>query len=609
VVNQSANALLSTINDILDFSKIEAGKLELDIDKYDLYEIGSQATDIITYPAQKKGLEILLNIAAGLPRFIWTDAVRLKQVLVNLLGNAVKFTEKGEIELKIDAITDADKDQVTFRFEVRDTGIGIKPERQQKIFEAFSQEDASTTKKYGGTGLGLTISNSLLALMGSRLQLTSSPALGSIFYFDLTLRTLRGEQQAFENIEQIKRVLIVDDNDHNREILKQMLLFKNIASDEARNGFEALEILEKEAAQYDVIMMDYHMPHMDGLETIRKIRENVYRAAGKQPIIVLHSSSDDETILRTCEALQVDFRLVKPIKMQEMFNTLSRVLKTEKHKEAGPVSTQRVTAGHVPVLRVTHNTAFTILIAEDNEVNMLLAKTIIKRIAPNAMMIEAGDGQAAVAQYRSQQPDLVLMDIQMPEMNGYEATRSIREIQGAVHVPIIALTAGNVKGEREKCLAAGMDDFIAKPFVEASIVQVFEKWLTPVSATSTATAAGTDSAVNMHFDVSIVRTFLENDEPIVRDLLQLTLTEIDKSIAAIGEQEAQQDLATLKAVGHKLYGTSVTAGLSELARLTAQLSHLHTFDETEVQRLLGQVQAEAVLATGLIKAFLFTTNG
>ena len=592
VVNQSANALLSTINDILDFSKIEAGKLELDVDKYDLYEMGCQATDIITYQAQKKGLEILLNIAAGLPRFIWADAVRLKQVLVNLLGNAAKFTDKGEIELKIAAITDTSKEQVTFRFEVRDTGIGIKAERQQKIFESFSQEDASTTKKYGGTGLGLTISNSLLGLMGSRLHVKSSPGEGSIFYFDLTLHTQKGDPVSYENIEQVKRVLIVDDNLHNREILKQMLLFKNIVSDEAANGFEALQLLAKKEHEYDVILMDYHMPHMDGLETIRKIRES-NTAAGKHLIIVLHSSSDDETILRACEELEVDFRLVKPIKMQEMYNALSRALKAEQVKEA-----EQQTDG-----TVNNTEVFTVLIAEDNEVNMLLAKTVIKRIAPNARIVEAVNGAVAIAQYQYTHPDLILMDIQMPEMNGYEATRAIRQLTGGADVPIVALTAGNVKGEKEKCMAAGMNDFVAKPFVEESIRMVFDTWITK-KAGIPALPVSKPATADPHFDIHTIRKYLGDEEEIIREMLMLTKSEIKKTIALLEKQVADQQLPGMNAIGHKLYGTAATAGLATLAALANRFSHMPSFIAPEANSLLQQVREEALLVTERIQGYL-----
>jgi PAS domain S-box-containing protein len=465
IVNQSANALLNIINDILDFSKIEAGKLELDVEKCDLYEIGCQAVDIITYQVQTKGLEMLLNISPDLPRFIWTDSIRLKQILINLLSNASKFTEKGEIELKIEVVSSRE-DQTTIRFGVRDTGIGIQPGKLEKIFEAFSQEDSSTTKRYGGTGLGLTISNRLLALMESKLQLQSTPGTGSTFYFDITVQTERGEPIEWENIELIKKVLVVDDNDNNRMLLSQILLLKQIQTTEAKNGFEALQLLAL-GEQYDVILMDYHMPDMNGLETIKKIREGYDASAEEQPIILLHSSSDDEKVIKTCEELEVNQRLVKPIKIQNIYNVLAHL-----HKKRTDAA---VYSNLIKIEPIGNN--ITILIAEDNAFNMLLTKTIINTIAPDAVLLEAQNGKEAVAQYESFSPDLIFMDIQMPEMNGFDATKKIRSMEKKEHIPIIALTAGNVKSEKEKCFAAGMDDFVVKPFVKETIVSIFSKWL------------------------------------------------------------------------------------------------------------------------------------
>ncbi|MEJ2884140.1 PAS domain S-box protein [Pedobacter sp. GR22-6] len=465
IVNQSAHALLSIINDILDFSKIEAGKLELDIDKCDLIELTNQASDIITYQVQNKYLEMLLNISADLPRFIWADQVRLKQVLVNLLGNSSKFTEKGEIELKISQL-ESSGEEVTLRFEVRDTGIGIKPDKQTKIFEAFSQEDASTTKKYGGTGLGLTISNKLLGLMGSKLSLKSEFGKGSTFYFDLKVRAEHGDPIKWEDIDIIKRVLIVDDNENNRLILKRMLALKNIKSDEAKNGLEALEILDRNDEYYDVILMDYHMPYINGLDTVRKIRE--MESNGRlHPIVLLHSSSDDELIINSCRELRIDQRLLKPIKIQEMFDMLSRIFKKREHNRYIYRETeQKKTLHH-----------FKVLIAEDNAINMLLAKTVVRRIDPDAIIVEAANGLEAVEKFLGTKPDIIFMDIQMPEMNGYEAAKAIRKIGNTdKHVPIVAITAGNVKGEREKCLKAGMDDFITKPFVEEAVIAIIDKW-------------------------------------------------------------------------------------------------------------------------------------
>ncbi len=466
IVNQSANALLSIINDILDFSKIEAGKLELDIDRCDLYEIAGLAADIITYQVQSKDLEMLLNIPADLPRFIWVDDVRLKQVLINLLGNAVKFTSEGEVELKVETLSDPKLEEVIFRFSVRDTGIGIKPDKQQKIFEAFSQEDGSTTKKYGGTGLGLTISNKLLELMGSRLQLKSTPGTGSTFFFDVVLKAEKGEPILWNNTDLIKKVLIVDDNANNRIIVRQMLLLRNIVVTEAENGFDALKLLTR-GGPYDVILMDYHMPYMDGLETIEKIRKNFFSSAEEQPIILLYSSSDDEAVIKACEVLKVNQRLAKPVKMQEMYQALSRLIQKD----------VIVPKMHMEVMPESNKKALHILVAEDNSINMFLAKTIIHRITPNAEIYEAKNGFECLDFCTSHLPDLILMDVQMPELNGYEATEKIRAMKGFESVPIIAFTAGNVKGEKEKCLGAGMNDFISKPVIEEDIAKVFKKFL------------------------------------------------------------------------------------------------------------------------------------
>ncbi len=467
IVNQSANTLLGIINDILDFSKIEAGKLELEIEKFDLYEMACQATDIITYTVQSKGLEMLLNISSGLPRFIWSDAVRLKQILINLLGNAAKFTESGEIELKIDVLT-SETGYSTLRFGVRDTGIGIHLDKQSKIFEAFTQEDGSVTKKYGGTGLGLTISNKLLGLMGSQLQLKSKPGAGSLFYFDVDFKSEQGEVIEWGDINLIKNILVVDDNENNRFILNQMLLLKNIKSTEAKNGFD---VLKKMAAgeHYDVILMDYQMPYMDGLDTTRRIRENFYPTAEEQPIVLLFSSPEDEEVIKACEELQVYHRLVKPVKIQDIYNVLSKIYKKKDQLPAAPVNTPAVEL---------KTPSLTILIAEDNLVNMLLAKTVIRRIIPNAFLLEAFNGREALEYCEAKFPDLIFMDIQMPDMNGYEATMRIRALENMSHVPIIALTAGNLSSEKDRCLDAGMDDIITKPFLEETMSKVLHKWVT-----------------------------------------------------------------------------------------------------------------------------------
>jgi PAS domain S-box-containing protein len=359
--NQSAHRLLDVVNDILDFSKIEAGKLELLKEKVDLLTLCSEASDAISFQAQKKNIELIVTIPTEVPRFILADSVRLRQVLVNLMGNAIKFIEEGEIELTVDlkddvaerrnkksALAILEKQTVEYRFAVRDTGIGINPENQRKIFEAFAQEDSYTTKKYGGTGLGLSISNKLLALMGSKLQLVSEPGRGSTFYFDV----------AFE------------------------------------------------------------------------IADNV------------RSTSE-------------------PYELQKIDQNNDREWKVTKAK---------------------------ILLVEDNQVNIALARILIKKLLPEVNIIEATNGKIAVEKFLQEDPQLVLMDIQMPVMNGYEAVKEIRKLEVAnakgnisntnKRTPIIALTAGTVKGEKEKCLEAGMDDYVSKPIVASALFTVMEKWLT-----------------------------------------------------------------------------------------------------------------------------------
>ncbi|CAG5010358.1 Sensor histidine kinase RcsC [Dyadobacter sp. CECT 9275] len=587
IVNQSANALLSIINDILDFSKIEAGKLELEIDKSDIYEIASQSSDIISFPIQSKGLEMLLNIPVDLPRFVWVDEIRLKQVLINLLSNASKFTETGEIELKIEVLKydPSASDDITCRFEVRDTGIGIREEKQAKIFEAFLQEDSSTTKKYGGTGLGLTISNKLLGMMGSHLQLISTQGVGSTFFFDLTMRSEPGEPIVWENAEAVKKVLIVDDNDNNRMILEKMLQLLKIESDQSKNGFEALNALVS-GAKYDAILIDYHMPFMDGLETIRQIRESFTLGPEQLPIVLLNSSADDSRVLKACEEFKVNYRLMKPVKLTDISLCLTRL--AQKEKEEGDNETLLALDNHgVNAERIT------VLIAEDNPVNMFLAKTIIGKIAPNAVILEAENGVEAAEFCRKQLPDIIFMDVQMPEMNGYEATAAIRNLAGAEQIPVIALTAGNVKGERDKCLEAGMNDFISKPFVEEAIWQVFNKFPGLLKTTSPQDKTFTQSPLtDMHIDVDRLKDTYMNDEEFITEFLALTRETLYKSMSELKAYHQQKDLKNIKATGHKLKGAASAAFLSEVTRIADKLEHLDFLDQPYITLLLSDLENE-----------------
>ncbi|TGK39246.1 response regulator [Leptospira gomenensis] len=472
-VYQSAGSLLDIINDILDFSKIEAGKLELSYEMTDVLELGSQIINTIKFQAHQKNLEVLVNISPTVPKYVNTDSVRLKQILVNLLSNAVKFTGEGEIEFKIETRQRKTDHAAFLRFSVRDTGIGIALENRKKIFDAFSQEDASTTRRFGGTGLGLTISNQLLAMMGSKLQLESVLGKGSTFYFDLTLEVLENGEESnadWSGLSEIKNVLVVDDNDNNRQILQEMLALRSIPYELAKSGTEAVEKLGS-GKRYDLILMDYHMPNLDGLETVKIVRKKLNLSENEQPVILLSSASDDSALIEESNALGIREVIVKPIYIRQLYDLLGR---NRLVREPSSEKTKRVFSNEAP----SFEKPVRILIVEDNPVNMLLTKSIVKRILPAAKILEAPNGMEGVEKNRSFTPDLIFMDVQMPDMNGYEATKAIRNQETErKRVPIIALTAGIVSGEREKCIEAGMDDYVSKPAVQADFTKVILKWL------------------------------------------------------------------------------------------------------------------------------------
>ncbi|MFC3562800.1 PAS domain S-box protein [Pedobacter jamesrossensis] len=570
IVSQSAGALLNIINDILDFSKIEAGKFELDIDKCDLYEMTCQATDITTYQIQSKNLEMLLNLSPQLPRFVWADDVRLKQVITNLLGNAAKFTERGEIELKVE-ILEEDTKKCMFRFSIRDTGIGIQADKQDKIFEAFAQEDSSTTKKYGGTGLGLTISNKLLRMMGSRLELLSESGKGSTFYFDIWLECEKGDAIEWKEIDAVKNVLIVDDNDNNRNFLRDMLNLKGINTDLAKSGFEALQYLA-EGRLYDAVLMDYHMPFMDGLETIDKIRKSFFESHESLPILLLHSSADDNTLITSSKTLHVNRRLVKPIKMPDLYDALSK-LHIKQDVETNVASNKKEPKA---VIR-TDTGKVKILIVEDNEVNRFLTRSLISDMLDGIEIIEANNGKDGLECFIKHAPNLILMDVQMPVMNGLQATKAIRELETEKHTPIIAVTAGNVSGEREKCLDAGMNDFITKPIFQGALELVINKWMGKLTDDKPI-AIESDAEGDEHFDPSRLSIYYGENKEKLAKIASLTIMQLEEVAEQLKELAKIGDIENIQLLGHKIYGTSSSAGLMLLQKYSSKLEAITQVD-------------------------------
>jgi PAS domain S-box-containing protein len=554
-INESGENLLSIINDILDFSKIESGKMDLSIEKSNVYDIVSQVINVILYQSQKKNIELLLNIEPGLPETIWVDESRLKQILINLLGNAVKFTAQGEIELKVEKLK-LDHKEITLRFSVRDTGIGIPKEKQQFIFDAFTQENSSISKRYGGTGLGLTISNNILKYMGSSLSLVSEVDKGSVFYFDIKIPYEMTERHEDEDLK-INRVLIVDDNEANRVILQHMLAYKNIDSKLAANGMEALQILLA-GERFDVILMDYHMPIISGLETIEKIKEMFNKQNELSPLVILHTSSEEHDVINSFRQENNSYFLLKPIKSEELYKTLKQAVKFTENE----ISQTSQPETEASVLMQAPQ----VLLVDDNPVNMVLNHKMVRSLIPDAELIEATDGLQAWEQCKEKTFNIILMDVQMPVMDGIEATKQIRLLPGYADVPIIGVTAGNVLGEKEKCMNSGMNDFLPKPLRQADLLEMLKKYI--MNKNHKVSEEALDQT--KYLDINLLNEQIgDDDEDFRKVFLDLVIQQLTQAEEDIKKSTAEKDSNNLKLVLHKLKGTAGTAGLVKLTKNAA----------------------------------------
>ncbi len=473
-VKLSADSLLAVINDILDFSKIEAGKIDLELDDFNLRESLESTLKTLALRADEKGLEILCEIAPPVPDVVRGDSNRLRQVVINLIGNAIKFTDRGEVALSIHVEAEEDEDRI-LHFTVSDTGIGIPAEKQKLIFRPFSQADTSTTRKYGGTGLGLSISKRLVALMGGNMWLESEAGRGSQFHF--TARLKKSEQPVeagtlapFLSLQGVK-VLIVDDNRTNRRILEGMLKRWDMSPTSVEDGEEAL--LQLSSAQsageaYALVLTDMNMPKMDGFSLIEQIRERRELSA---PIIMMLTSAGHRGDAARCLELGVAAYLLKPIRQSELREAIARVLEAPAQPGAIPLVTRySLQDARAP------QTILSVLVAEDNAVNQLLATRLLEKRGHRVVM--TANGREALEALAKERFDLVLMDVQMPEMDGLQATQALREREkersDGYHQPVIALTAHAMKGDQERCLAAGMDGYLTKPVGPQELDAVLE---------------------------------------------------------------------------------------------------------------------------------------
>ena len=566
-VNTSGHALLGIINDILDFSKIEAGKMEFDFIKTDIIELVEHASDIIKYHASKKGLELLLNMQPDMPRFAVLDSIRLKQILVNLLSNAVKFTECGEVELKVTFVKE-DAISGKFSFSVRDTGIGINDDQQKKLFKSFAQADSSTSRKFGGTGLGLSISNMLAEKMGSKIELISEPGKGSDFFFTIETEYEVGEKIHTVSLAEIKRVLVIDDNDNNRMILEHTFNSWGIECVGINNGLSAIKILEK-SRPFDVIIVDYHMPYQNGINTIRMIREQLNLTAEKQHVILLHSSSDDIEIYDECKKLGVRYNLIKPVKSQELLHYLENINNkpTLEEKENENVANE-------VTIELVNDSSPLIMVAEDVPLNMLLVTTIITQMLPNVKIVEAKNGKEAFDIAMSKKPDLILMDVQMPEMSGIEATVEIRkyETKKACRVPIIALTAGAVKGEKEKCLSAGMDDFLTKPIEQNALRKILKKYLASFAQQiNNSLEKNSQNSTYIHFDKTLLMENINQNHTVFKELLELIPVQFSHDITSLGKAIDEKNVERIRKSAHSIKGASLGMCFYRMADLAIEI--------------------------------------
>jgi signal transduction histidine kinase/CheY-like chemotaxis protein len=457
-VKLSADGLLAVINDILDFSKIEAGKLELDAAEFDIRETLEMALKTLALRAHQKGLELTCDVGADVPQFVKGDANRLRQVILNLVGNAIKFTERGEVTLRA-RLQLREGAACVLHFTVSDTGIGIAADRQQHIFNPFVQADSSTTRQYGGTGLGLTISNRLATMMEGRMWLESEPGKGSAFHFtvrfELAEKTQPSAADTPPRILESVRVLIVDDNETSRRVLCDAVTRWGMRALLAASGSEALLKLKQAASEADpcrLMLTDLNMPEMDGLCLVESARA---QSGSTAAVIMMLTTSGQRHDAARWRELGIESQLVKPIRLNELRDAMARALSPSAAAAAATANRSKAPSSTAGSLHI--------LLAEDNVVNQLLMQRLLDKRGHRVTI--AATGKAALDALDTARFDLIFMDVQMPELDGFEATAEIRlrERGSAEHIAIVALTAHAMSGDRERCLAAGMDGYLTKP--------------------------------------------------------------------------------------------------------------------------------------------------
>ena len=582
IVRSSGEALLTLINDILDFSKIEAGKLELEVLDFDLQSLLDDFAATLALRSQEKGLEFICAADPQVPIFLQGDPGRLRQVLTNLVGNSIKFTSQGEVAVRVTCLSESNN-EVELRFSIRDTGLGIPPDKIRLLFNKFTQVDASTTRKFGGTGLGLAISKQLVELMGGNIGVNSEVGRGSEFWFTVLMKPqpegapgrLSGKFPVQVDLKEV-RTLIVDDNAASREILSVRLADWGMRPAEVNDGAAALQALSEAHEQGDpfqIAILDMKMPIMDGATLAQKIKENEHLSGTH---LILLSSLGERGDARRYAKIGFIGYLVKPLVPTDLRNVLSIAFAgNASPTETTPIVTrhsvreiQRGGAGAVILTRI--------LLAEDNRTNQLVALGILKKLGLRADAV--ANGAEAVRALESVPYDIVLMDVQMPEMDGLEATRHIRDVHSGVlnhNIPIIAMTANAMQGDRELCLEAGMNDYVPKPINAHSLTEALNRWL-PVddNAGENQSSAAPEAVPSLPanevpvFDKSALLQRLMNDEELVHIVIAGFLEDIPLQIQSLKDYLAASDGTGAERQAHTIKGAAANIG-AEALRATA----------------------------------------
>lgn len=624
IIFESSQALLTILNDILDLSKIEAGKLNLEIVEFELLNLVEGAASLFAKDAQKKGISLMTYVSSDLPRFFFGDTLRLRQILINLLGNALKFTPHGEIEIWVEAISGTkDDDSLKLRFLVKDTGIGIKPDMIGRLFQPFTQVEGGLDRQFGGTGLGLSISKRLVELMGGTIQVESKYGMGSTFSFDLPLSvsTSKEKELACFDVEGKGRILVVDDLDSSCRILKSYLTYCDVHCDTANDAKEALKMLKAKAQsdeKYDLVIIDFVLSDLDGLTLAKRIKDDENLSTTKLILLTAHDKKGLGEL-----AVQSGFSayLTKPVKRNNLLECISGVLrgdhKIDLKKTVEPQIEEefeiRPTYKPLPDTMDGESRGL-VLVAEDNLVNQKVTVLQLKELGYEAFIV--GTGKAAVEEALLGNYVVVLMDCQMPKMDGFEAVSKIRQAEAlsGKRIPIIGLTAQAMAGDRERCLEVGMDDYLSKPLIieklrekmdfwsvseldeELEFVQKEEPRMTrqemrfPGDRQDITTPPVGAPIVGPDFDPAVLRESLTEAD--AQDVLLTYVESSEGLVEALRIAVSNRDRERVIKVAHELKGASGSVGATLLHRLCAAIEKTAFQDQwAPVYKLFTEVES------------------